>query len=143
MNAFFTLLNCFVVGISHLSDIYQKECYAGKYDKATRRTGMYPATRCLKIKGHFGNKDIRISVVIKIFHPSTYFLRYILIFSVESKENLTIRTCVVDKGSAWGTDEEFARRDPSLVVSATSWETTGQFKFVRHPNLEKPYEDNE
>ena len=76
-----------------------------------------------------------------ICYAFCYSLRYILNLLVESKENLTIRTCVVDKGTAWGTDEEFARRDPSLVVSATSWETNGQFEFVRHPNLENPEKD--
>merc|ERR1719479_489462 len=74
------------IGISDLSDIYKKECYAGMYNKDSKKYGFYPATRCLKIKGQF----------VK----SPY-------------ETLTIRTCVVDGGSAWGTDEEFARRDPS------------------------------
>ena len=62
-------------------------------------------------------------------------------FLVKSKETLTIRTCVVDGGSAWGTDEEFARRDPSLVVSSSSWQSTGQFEFVRSPNLSDPKSD--
>ena len=70
-----------------------------------------------------------------------FFFLDITKFLVKSKETLTIRTCVVDGGSAWGTDEEFARRDPSLVVSSSSWQSTGQFEFVRHPNLTDPKSD--
>ena len=69
------------------------------------------------------------------------FLNIVKFLVKSPYETLTIRTCVVDGGSAWGTDEEFARRDPSLVVSSSSWQSTGQFEFVRNPNLADPKSD--
>ena len=54
----FTIPYSFILGVSDLSDIYKKECYAGMYNKDSRNYGFYPATRCLKIKGQFGNKHI-------------------------------------------------------------------------------------
>ena len=41
---------------------------------------------------------------------------------------MTIRTCVMDKGST-RIDTEFARRDPDLVVAENSWESYGPFDF--------------
>ena len=87
-----------------------------------------------------------IIIVVNIFTLKTLYVAILFFlditkFLVKSKETLTIRTCVVDGGSAWGTDEEFARRDPSLVVSSSSWQSTGQFEFVRSPNLSAPKSD--
>ena len=67
----FTIPYCFILGISDLSDIYKKECYAGMYNKDSRKYGFYPATRCLKIKGQFGNSHIwyYIYCVVKYFYP--------------------------------------------------------------------------
>ena len=61
---------------------------------------------------------------------------------MKSRETLTIRTCVVDGGSKL-TDTEFARRDPATVVSSTSWESHGQFRFVRHADPLHPENDTE
>ena len=41
------------------SGMYQKECYAGMSNNELGwngeiRSGLYPANKCLKIKGHFG-----------------------------------------------------------------------------------------
>ena len=54
----------------------------------------------------------------------------ILILSnlVKTGETLTIRTCVVDKGST-RIDTEFARRDPASVVAENSWQSHGPFDF--------------
>ena len=117
------------------------------YNKDSRKYGFYPATRCLKIKGQFGNSHIWYYSYCNIFTLKILYVAILLFFLditkflVKSKETLTIRTCVVDGGSAWGTDEEFARRDPSLVASSSSWQSTGQFEFVRSPNLSDPKSD--